>query len=86
MAGRTSRSLRAYFFPGGWVNGEVPTWIAGFGFSALGLRTSLFLRTCPLAMAGLLRRLSPDRRVVVDAPAILAEAPARRERLPRVSP
>ena len=32
----------AYFLPGGWVKGEVPTDTAGFGFSALGLRTSLF--------------------------------------------
>ena len=35
----------AYFFPGGVVNGELPADTAGFGFSALGLRTSLLLLT-----------------------------------------
>jgi hypothetical protein len=38
----TGLRLDAYFFPGGWVKGEVPTDTAGLGFSALGLRVSLF--------------------------------------------
>lgn len=36
--------LPPYFFPGTWVNGELPTATAGFGFSAFGLRISLLLR------------------------------------------
>ena len=38
------RAALAYFFPGTWVNGELPTATAGFGFSAFGLRISLLLR------------------------------------------
>jgi len=34
-----------YFFPGGVVNGELPTDTAGLGFSAFGFRVSLLLRT-----------------------------------------
>jgi hypothetical protein len=34
----------AYFFPGGCVNGELPTEIGGLAFSALGFRISLLLR------------------------------------------
>lgn len=44
-ARRGSTPSSAYFFPGGVVNGDVPTLIAGLGFSAFGFRVSLFLRT-----------------------------------------
>ena len=37
---------KPYFLPGGVVKGELlPTETEGFGFSALGLRTSLLLLT-----------------------------------------
>ena len=42
---RDERNERTYFFPGGVVKGEAPTDTAGLGFSALGLRVSLLLRT-----------------------------------------
>ncbi len=41
---RTPAGGRRYFFPGGVVKGELLlTATDGFGFSALGLRTSLLL-------------------------------------------